>query len=350
MPWVTRRVDVLATQPHYADHLAPVWERIPEERRGVFYAIPRVASRLPFPTQPPRGHVQSDNAALVAGHADLQRTGGRRSILMEHGCGQSYTPRHPGYAGGPGRTSTILFLCPNEYSAELNRQASPDARVVVCGSPRLEQLRQLRPDTDGRTVTFTWHWECTLTPETQSAWRWVSHLIPEVQADGRWRVLGSGHPRMLRDVTPTYQRWGVPVVAGFEEVLAETDVLVADNTSAMFDFAALGGRVVVLNPPWYRRHVEHGLRFWSAAGVGVQVDSPEDLLPAIADAFADPPNVAARRAAAVAEVHPSVPDPAGLAAQAIVDALDDDALWGRVKPRGGSGRRYGFPGRGSVGL
>lgn len=345
-----RRVDVLASQPHYADHLAPVWEALPEEVRGVFYATRRVQDRVAFPTVLPRGHVQSDNVALVAGHADLQRTGGRRSILMEHGCGQSYVPRHPGYAGGPGRSSTILFLCPNEYSAELNRVASPDARVVVCGSPRLDRLRQLRPVTDGRTVTFTWHWDCRLVPETGSAWPWASPAIPGVVSDGRWRVLGSGHPRMLRDVTPTYQRWGVEVVESFEQVVAETDVLVADNTSAMFDFAALGGRVVVLNPPWYRRNVEHGLRFWSAAGVGVQVDSLEDLVPAIAEAFADPPTVAARRAGAVALAHPDIPNPAGVAADAIVEALQDDDLWRAVKPRGGAGKRYGFPGRGSVGL
>jgi hypothetical protein len=54
------------------------------------------------------------------------------------------------------------------------------------------------------------------------------------------------------------------------------NLLICDNSSLMYEMSYLGRNVVALNAPWYRRDVEHGLRFWQWRGI--QVDTPEELL------------------------------------------------------------------------
>jgi glycosyltransferase involved in cell wall biosynthesis len=95
-----------------------------------------------------------------------------------------------------------------------------------------------------------------------------------------------------------YARAGIPVVEEFPDVMRQADVYACDNSSTLYEFASTGRPVVVLNAPWYRRTVEHGLRFWSAANVGVQCDDPADLSSAILRALMDDqPHQVAREAA-----------------------------------------------------
>lgn len=280
---------VYARRPHYAAHLAPIAAHLPADL----------------------------DVALAASYLDLchaRRAGERRIVLAQHGAGQSYSDRHAAYPGGEDNGDVGLFLVPNEHAAGRWRAAYPDARVEVVGCPRLDDL-PARPGRPGRTVAFTFHWDASHHPEAASAFAWYRDMIPAVARE--FPVIGHGHPRR-RDLPRWYAKRGIRHVPDFDDVCREADVLVFDNTSAGFEFAATGRPVVVLNAPTYRRDVSHGLRFWDAAHVGVQVDSPHDLLPAIRRALEYRPEDIAAREDALEEVYTYRHGAAKRAADAIV--------------------------------
>ena len=102
-------------------------------------------------------------------------------------------------------------------------------------------------------------------------------------------------------------------------MLRQADLYVCDNSSSLFEFAATGRPVVVLNTPEYRRDVHHGLRFWDAASVGVNCDRPRDLDDAIGQALADAPKQQAARERALDIVYSPRTGGAQLAADALVE-------------------------------
>lgn len=327
------KVDLVATERHYVEHLLPVWERLGELQGRMF-----LGGRLPeaFGGEGLRGLEPGDDLILVAGYSDLQRVGGRRAVLMEHGAGQSYggdpgdpVARHSHYAGGNGRHNVVAFLCPNEHSAQRNREAYPDAIVEVIGSPHLASLQGLeRRPGDGRvTVAFAFHYDLQLCTETMNAWDAFWPAVVALHRNDELEVLGHAHPRLYRDVAPTYGEWGVEAVESWPEIVQRADVLVCDNSSVGFEFASLVGPVVWMDPPWYRRSVDHGLRFWDAASSGVRVSDPAAVALALEPALAGVPGLDA----ALELVFPSVEDPAARAVEAIERAcLESD----RVPARG----------------
>jgi hypothetical protein len=272
-----RRVIVIASREHYADHLAPIAARTTDV-----------------------------DAVLVASYGDLVKaraTGHPRIVLAQHGAGQSYSDDHPHYPGGRDNGDVGLFLAPNDHSARRWRDAYPDAAVEVVGSPRLDDLPAREPGP--LTVAVTFHWNSFHTPgkgmtEGRSAFPWFREALQDVAA--AFPTIGHGHPK-ARELPRFWKSIGVEYVPTFDEVCRRADVLVFDNTSAGFEFAATGRPVVVMNSPLYRRDVSHGLRFWDAADVGVQVDHAPDLLPAIRRALEHRPEDIAAREDALESVY-----------------------------------------------
>lgn len=291
-------IDVLATASHYADHLSAVFGAVPETARGSFMtASPNVADRIRQRGFLPSLPDQDDNPVLVSSFGDLRRArdmGRSRIAVMEHGAGQSYggrNIRHGSYAGGDNRDAASLFLHPGPHPASRDRARYPGARVEVVGAPHLDTLPR-REGPKGRVVAFTFHFNGPVCAETRTAY---PAFYPAIAAlASRYELLGTAHPRLwavgrpghqLRD---RYRAAGIEPVEGFDEICRRADVLVFDNTSAGFAFAATGRPVVVMNPPWYDRRADHGLRFWDAAGVGVNCDDPARLADCIEEALADP--------------------------------------------------------------
>ena len=321
-------VDFLAGETHYLDHLHPIWQALPPERRGAILLVksspasdrPSVLKAYALTRRYegcaafPDTARAADAAAWLRGRtgpvvtasvndARLVQKSGRPQVFCEHGAGQSYSSEHPSYAGGRGgRQNVRLFLCPNEAVAERNRRAYPGVPAVVIGCPKLDAWHREppKPRSEPPVVALSFHWPCEVCPETRWAFPHYRKGLGTVARDPRWQLIGHGHPRALSALRGHYATLGVEVVEQFAEVVARADCYVCDNSSTMFEFASLGRPVVVLNAPWYRREVEHGLRFWEAAGVGVQCDEPEDLPEAIVTALQDAPERRRAREAAVA--------------------------------------------------
>lgn len=257
-------MDASARESHFVDHLAPVWKALPNRYRGTFYVanetVQQHALRLGIQTR--IGYVpETSKFALVAAWGDLKLLGSfTQAIYMEHGSGISYSNDSPSYAGGSGRENVLLFLCPNERVAQLNRQAWPHKPTEVIGCPKLDGY-VVRPPS-GRTVAISFHWPCMVAPEASWAFPFYRNFIRTLGQRTDSEVLGHCHPRAWSYLAPFYQRIGVEPVKSFVTVLEEADLYVIDNSSTLYEFAAAGRPTVVLNSPRYRRDVHHGLRFW----------------------------------------------------------------------------------------
>jgi hypothetical protein len=261
-------IDVIASALHYRAHLSPIVDALPAE--GL------------------------DDVTIVASHRDLEtarKRGADRIVLAQHGAGQSYggdpqSALNPSYPGGDDNDDVGLFLVPNEHAERRWAERYPRACVRVVGSPRLDSIppRTLDPLDDHPVVAVSFHWDPHISPEARSAFGWYRSVVVELAA--RYKVIGHAHPKRT-DLPRWYSRNHIEYVADFDEVCRRADVYVCDNSSTLFEFASTDRPVVVMNAPWYRRDVDHGLRFWEGAHLGVNVDRPGDLVDGVTDALRD---------------------------------------------------------------
>lgn len=298
-------LDAIATEPQFADHVRPVLAALPAELRGELIRDEAAA------VAPASGPV------LVASWGDLKRAraaGRTRIAYIEHGAGQSYagephdpTPRkgkwcahcHPSYSGGLDHDDVELTLVPNDQAAERWRAQYAGMRVEVVGCPKLDSLPAREPG-PGPVVALSAHYNASMgSVEGESVWWWYRKALPALAR--RFTLIGHGHPRFADRIRPWFERAHVPFVEDFADICRQADVYVNDNSSTLFEFAATGRPVVVINGPGYRRSARHGLRFWDAADVGVQVtvhaagDPAPGLIAAIDRALDQrPADVAAR--------------------------------------------------------
>jgi hypothetical protein len=266
------KVDVVFSEPHYARHMMQIWAALPRELQGVVHPAYRVGE-----VQKPRmGHV-----AMVAGWQDVAPLRGLcNMIYVEHGAGQTYADRvhDPSYSGSRGQRhqGVIGYVAPSTTVAE-----RWDRPAVAAGCPKMDRwLTRIAPAPIPPGVCFAWHWDCTLVPETRSAW---AHYLPRLtEIVQRYRlqgfvVYGHAHPKWYGELDDAIRSTGMTLLPTEDDVFTLCDVLLVDNSSLAYEFALLGRPVLALNAPWYRRDIEHGLRFWSHVP-GLEIDDPEQLL------------------------------------------------------------------------
>jgi hypothetical protein len=171
------------------------------------------------------------------------------------------------------------YIAPSQTVAD-RWTAAPS---VAVGCPKLDQyIGKVQPFNNVETpeVCFAWHWDCTLVPETRTAWPHYEHDFAEIVERFRlqgFRVTAHEHPKWRGAMNKIMESHGVEIRHSDTEVLTNAHVLFVDNSSLAYEFAALNKPVFLLNAPWYRREIEHGLRFWSYPP-GLEIQNPEELL------------------------------------------------------------------------
>lgn len=301
------RLDAIASERHYADHLLPVWRALEGDITEGHLTLPGAAP----------GSVQWGATPVLVASSKDARTATRKGhpvILMEHGADQSYIGvDHPSYNGASDRNGVILYLAPNEGAAEVHRAAHPTIPVAVVGCPKLDALIDVPRPTEP-CVAITHHWNTGIVPETRPAFPHFCSAYPGLAE--RFPTIAHAHPRAAAAQSVWFKRHRFTWVPSFPDVVAQATVLVVDNSSAGMEWMALDRPVVWLNPPWYRRDVHHGGRFWERAAGGIQIDHPDQLESAVAASIACDPLSGERR-----RIVPSIYANLGTATQAAADAI-----------------------------
>lgn len=307
----SRLVDFFSTERHYRRCLRPVRHALGPSFGRWHTSLPSLAGDGP--------------PVLVASGGDALQviaTSPRPVALMQHGAGQSYNGCGPsnldyGYVGGAGLDGVGLFLAHTWRDAVEWEAAYPDRLVEVVGSPvpadevRTSVRRRAEPVP---VVGVTFHWRCTAQLEAGTAWpEWRRPVLALREAG--FRLLGHEHPRWGGRLMRWWETAGVETTDDPDDLLARSSVLVADNTSLLYEAMACGVPTVGLRSHRWRRDVEHGLRFWQYAPP-VDLDPGADLVAAVRAQAAFGPR-ADERAIARAVLGP----PDGLAASRVADAL-----------------------------
>lgn len=317
-------IDVFASEASYWRHLAPVVAEL--LARGHEARVWSRASSQPWGAPVLFRH-EPACVAVCASASDARYLAPQRVTYVEHGAGQTYVGATHGYAGGADLGNVVLFLAPGDRVARAWRRSYPQVPVETVGSPALDQhldgsrTRDVAESYDRNTirrVVVTEHWPCFVAHETRPGMRHFDRGIRELARLEAIQLIGHAHPKGRM----TWDRWSALGITELERdpdvVLRSADLLIADNTSLMYEAAALDVPVLACNAPWYRRDVEHGLRFWSHVP-GIQVDTVGTFIPAVVAALDDPPEAHDLRARASAHVYAHLD--AGAAARA-VDAIE----------------------------
>lgn len=273
-------IDVWCTRPHYAKHLRPLWDALPADYRGTWHDA----------LDDPMGDL-GHTVMLVGAYRDLDwmRPRYARLALVEHGIGQTYNddPRHPAYPGGS-RTPYDLLLAPGAHVVDPSA-----AQIVTIGCSAAAGHDSGIGDRTRMAISF--HWDCGVSPEAGSSfWEYLPHL--EDQASQIGGLLVHAHPLIQDDVFEQLNgRWSLVPCPDFDQVLDQAAVYAVDNSSTLFEFAALDRPVVVLNAARYRRSARHGKRFWEWADIGLNVDDPSQLAATMKQSLGEDPQGDRRR-------------------------------------------------------
>jgi hypothetical protein len=240
-----------------------------------------IADKFELPVEDDIKKITADYV-VVFSYADLKLVDelGKKIIFSDHGTGFYYNEEHPSYAGSLlHRENVVLRLSPNESHAEMERKILK-CPIVVVGLPKLDKYatKGYRLKRHCPRVAISFHFDCKVNPETRTSFGFFKPALPLLK--GQFKVLGHGHPRLIDRIQHHYKVYGIPIKRSFEdEILEQADVYVCDNSSTIFEWLITKKPVVLLNPPFYRKAVEHkgNPRFWRHSGIGPLCEDPNDL-------------------------------------------------------------------------
>jgi len=259
-------ISVVASEPHFVDHLAPIWKALPGHARGNFHcgtgerrnelALIRARDYHGIPARSGYLPTGSRGLCLVGAVGDLSRARSNsprmRFAFTEHGSGITYQGGGASYVGSTKRPNVDVILVPNMLAKNIQDKATPEIEVVSLGSsPRLDPWAPGQPARDKAlnralewapsqpdramnlaTIAMSWHWDCKIAPETRTALPWYRKKL-DLVLDGPWNVIGHGHPRAWPTLKIVYDHWGIEKVRSFDHVMQRADCYVVDNSCVL---------------------------------------------------------------------------------------------------------------------
>jgi hypothetical protein len=261
------KIHTLSSRPQYQRHCEAIWRHVPPELKGESFHGPKArADRLP-----------PEDVVLVGGAIDIDVVP-NRIIYVEHGAGQTYTDiTKPAtaahYPGGKHPSRVIGYVCPNNQVA-----LAWDRPTIVVGCPALDGI-QPQPRMP-MVCALTFHWDAyRVSAEARSARDHYAehlHMIVQWLRSHDVEPLGHWHP----NDTTTKIMWDhlqIRTEPDIDNVLEQATFMIVDNSSAGYEANHVGIDTLWLNAPWYRKEVEHGLRFWDQVP-GPQFDDAWQLV------------------------------------------------------------------------
>lgn len=209
--------------------------------------------------------------------------------FASHNSGDPKSAWLPGYSASGGRNhrGVIGYIAPSQTVAD---RWHPKPAVAV-GCPKMDRWYG-EPRLTYPAVCIAWHWDAArVSPEARSAFAHYQASLPQIVDTLHHQnvaVYAHAHPRWGNTLDREFWKAGFDAVLSSDrEVFQQCSVLAMDNSSLMYEFASLGRPVVALNAPWYRREVDHGLRFWQHVP-GWQADDASEAIDLLLAAIVDP--------------------------------------------------------------
>lgn len=310
------KVDFLACEKHHFDHLYPIWSLLPNSLKGHFFILTHkdkfedfnkahlVKNTIIANTKNTLYKELEKNKYLLVTasfYDDVLLKISRPMTYVAHGCGQTYIGQ---YEYQFFRKNFILDLLPNSSMAYAFKNRYPYSQQIIIGSPKLDKWygKKRNKSNSKPNIAISFHFDRIAIPESRSSWAHFKTIIPSLAKQNNWHILGHGHPRMMDTLRPVYEKYNIEVVENFEDIMDRADLYICDHMSTLYEFASTNRPVIVLNAPWYRKDIEHGLRFWKHSNVGLHCDDPSYLFQTITDALKDSKEVSQQRSSAVQAV------------------------------------------------
>ena len=272
-------IDFLATEPHFLDHLAPLYHQIPNSSFYLSDNLLEKGHELNIKAKNLTDRTKS-NLTVVSSYGDLKkaRENGSRVVLSEHGAGQSYIGSDSGsYVGAADRRGVVAVLTPGIIQANKHIESYPMIPAYPVGVPKLDKYHQnlnlYNSKIDKQTIVISFHWDCKIVPETRSCFRFYKTIIKQMKEDFNIKI--HGHPRGMKKFKAFADYIGVEYLETFDEVINQGWIYCCDNSSTIFEWISLDRPVILLNSHLYRRYINHGMRFWEFADIGPSVNTPK---------------------------------------------------------------------------
>lgn len=331
----SRKIHFIASEFHFFTHLHPIWEALDPEIRGFFYYKKGMGRNInipycykkPFKTK--RELLEKINLNLLDfflsasyGNVSLLKQEPIPMILTEHGIGQTYSSPHSSFANSRiGKDNVFLFLSPNLINKQKYLEKDDNRPIEVIGVPKMDKWhnQDLKKREKKPIVCLSFHWDSYIVPETRGTFSFYQPILEALNQNDHFSLVTHGHPRIINKVKRYSQDLGIETYDSFEEVLEKADIYACDNSSTLFEFASTNRPVVVLNAPWYRRNINHGLRFWDFSDIGYNCNKPEELEEVILKSLNEDQETRERREEIISILFPY----RGVAANRAAQVLED---------------------------